>query len=85
MGTVSTLNGNERMAASAPLERKTQCYIATLLNREVDRLWRQVETALKAEGELDTKVMMAAALSYHQARGERDAFCKWMEGQEAEE
>lgn len=73
----------------ATLKRKTQCYIIVLLNREANRLQmgisKMINGLLTSDEELDAEELRSALGDYRKARDERDAFCRWINEQGAEE
>lgn len=66
----------------AKLENKTACYIARLLNQEVERCRQAAWDAMLAE-ELDADELLAA-MDYRRARSERAAFETFVQPQNEE-
>lgn len=67
----------------AKLENKTACYIARLMNQEVEQRRQAVWNAVLGE-ELDADELLAAAMDYRRARDERAIFETFTQAQNEE-
>lgn len=67
----------------AKLENKTACYIARLMNQEVERHRQTAWNAILGE-ELDADELLAAAMDYRRARDERATFEAFTQAQNEE-
>lgn len=67
----------------AKLENKTVCYIARLMNQEVEQRRQAVWNAVLEE-ELDADELLAAAMDYRRVRDERANFETFAQAQNEE-